>query len=517
MYVLPLGGKYNRLGSLDFLASHQMSFDDMFGASTEVISGKGKKETPNASLPMLDLIAINPPFTRSVGGNLLFGSVPEARRGEMQKRLKQLVTDKGIEANITAGLGSVFVALANRHLNGGGRIALVLPKAVLNGVAWGPTRSIFQKGYVVEHIFSSHDPERWNFSESTDLSEVMLIARKLKFKETDRKSKTVYVNFYRNPTNIIEALSVSHQLRQITPGDLSENQGASRITLGSDVIAEVVSVPWDFLRTNGSFMWGTAFAQSDLTRVLIGLTSGKLRLPGQAKDVRFPVVDLNSLGRLGPDRRDIHDGFKVSNAATSFACVWGRDAKTTCNLKMAPNAYLVPLAKAQAGRNLRKVEDLWPLASDVLIAERLWLMTQSLLAVRTSEPVLSNMWWTFALEKPSVRKSKALVMWLNSSLGILSMLGCRLETRGAWITFKKPVLAALPVLDVRELNSGQIKALANGFDHIQDVDLLPFPEMATDPTRETIDDIVATALGLPGLGAIRKSISREPIICLKRL
>ena len=60
----------------------------------------------------------------------------------MQKRLRKIVVEQKLKANITAGLGSVFVALANRHLAANGRIALVLPKAMLNGVACKTTHAI---------------------------------------------------------------------------------------------------------------------------------------------------------------------------------------------------------------------------------------------------------------------------------------------------------------------------------------------------------------------------------------
>ena len=130
-----------------------------------------------APLPTLDLCVMNPPFVRSVGGNLLFGSIPD-QRGEMQAELARRVRESHLSASSTAGLGSVFAAVADRHVKEGGRIALVLPAAVTAGVAWGRTRDLIDHGYVLETLIASHDPERWNFSENTDLSEVLLIARK---------------------------------------------------------------------------------------------------------------------------------------------------------------------------------------------------------------------------------------------------------------------------------------------------------------------------------------------------
>jgi len=43
------------------------------------------------AIPDLDLCVMNPPFTRSVIGNLLFGSFPEEERKEMQSALKKVV------------------------------------------------------------------------------------------------------------------------------------------------------------------------------------------------------------------------------------------------------------------------------------------------------------------------------------------------------------------------------------------------------------------------------------------
>ena len=47
----------HRLGSLDFLESQQLSFDDLLGASTEVTSGQGSKKVSNAFLSIFDLMA----------------------------------------------------------------------------------------------------------------------------------------------------------------------------------------------------------------------------------------------------------------------------------------------------------------------------------------------------------------------------------------------------------------------------------------------------------------------------
>ncbi|MCZ7544590.1 MAG: hypothetical protein M5R40_14190 [Anaerolineae bacterium] len=112
---------------------------------------------------------------------------------------------------------------------------------------------------------------------------------------------------------------------------------------------------------------------------------------------------------------------------------------------------------------------------------------------------------------------KALTLWFNSTLSIFILLMKRQETRGAWIQFKKPILAALPVLDLRTLSTRQLSMLAASFDRLCNMELRPFPEMALDEVRAEIDETIAQALDLPDFSSLRTMLSREPVVCLERL
>jgi hypothetical protein len=88
------------------------------------------------------------------GRRLLFGSLPD-ERGRLQTELKRRV--KQIGANATTGLGSVFVALADKWLKPGGRLAFVVPAAVASGEAWADTRQLISDRYHLETVVSSQD------------------------------------------------------------------------------------------------------------------------------------------------------------------------------------------------------------------------------------------------------------------------------------------------------------------------------------------------------------------------
>ncbi|MBZ0294409.1 MAG: hypothetical protein K8L99_17735 [Anaerolineae bacterium] len=167
LFSLPLGGPDNKLGSIEFLqpSTMLMPFHDLFGAveQSQQVTGHSMEEIANTPYPELDLCVMNPPFVRSVGGNLLFGSMPDVQRAEMQNKLKRLVRSPNVKANITAGLGSVFIAVGDKKVKPNGRLALVLPKALLSGVSWGDSRELVNENYHIDFVVVSHDEQRWNF------------------------------------------------------------------------------------------------------------------------------------------------------------------------------------------------------------------------------------------------------------------------------------------------------------------------------------------------------------------
>jgi hypothetical protein len=185
LYSLPMGKMQSGqiyLGSIDYISAKEIQTQlDLMSPGIGGAARAGDEDAESiAPLPSLDVCVMNPPFVRSVGGNLLFGSMPD-QRGQMQAELAQRLRETALPASSTAGLGSVFAAIGDRHLKAGGRIALVLPAAVTSGIAWGRTRKLIERGYVLETVIASHDPERWNFSENTELSEVLAYCKKAEF------------------------------------------------------------------------------------------------------------------------------------------------------------------------------------------------------------------------------------------------------------------------------------------------------------------------------------------------
>ncbi|WLA79529.1 hypothetical protein [Bradyrhizobium elkanii] len=526
LYSLPMGRMQSGqiyLGSIDYISSDTIrtQLDLMSpGIGAEQVGAEDYQSV--APLPALDLCVMNPPFVRSVGGNLLFGSLPD-QRGQMQAELQRRVRENDLSASSTAGLGSVFTAIGDRHIKPGGRIALVLPAAVLTGVAWKKTRDLINHGYDLEAVVASHDPERWNFSENTDLSEVLLIARK-KDRQTTKKSaalvhSTQFINLWRNPLTSAHSLALGEEITRGAPAPIGSvdnlRHAISEIVVGSEKYGETLELPWSEVRT-GPWI-GCAFAQTNLLRTAWMLKSGQLYNPGQNRLFKIPIKPLKSIASLGPDRRDIADGFVISTKKTRYPALIGHSAGHIRTMEIAPNKWLAPRTTAAAGRPARDVGLLWPRAGTVMIAERSRLNTQRALAVRMPEKGLSNVWWPVRLHKDDERAEKVLALWLNSTLGIMTMVAHRVPTEGAWVQFKKPTIEELPILDVLSLSDSQLKRLAGAYDTLANEELNTIQNMADDPTRSGADDAFSKVLGLPSLEPLRSELAVEPVICNRPL
>ena len=505
LYVMPMGidNGIPRLGSLDFLTGNkvvtQMALDHSHVETVRV--GAAVRTTTNAKVPKINLCVMNPPFVRSVGGNLLFGSLPD-ERGRLQKELKKRVKKFG--ASVTAGLGSVFIALADKHLEEGGRLAFVLPLAIASGEAWAVSRKLIAEKYHLETVVSSHDAGRSYFSENTDISEVLFLARKLK--KGEEPGQTTYINLWRNPRTIYEAMDLAGRITSLPKPSKLGGVGITTIRGLGEKIGEVVSLPAPVDEGNWT---GTLFAQTELLRSFWLLQIGQYKVPGRAENVELKLCRLDSLGALGPDRKRISEGFKVSTDDwTPYPSFWGHDSKKVRSIGQKPNARL--LAWEDSPRGPDYGAHLWERSGPVLLAEGIRFNTHRLVAIGVGENALSNVWWSFKASGLSEDHTKALLLWLNSSLSLLLLFGRRVITQGAWIHMKQPAWKTMPVLDVKRLTPKQIKTLAGAYNKLAAQDLLPLSLLGIDPVREEIDTVLGKAFNLFEIHKIRELLGREP-------
>ena len=258
------------------------------------------------------------------------------------------------------------------------------------------------------------------------------------------------------------------------------------------------------------------FARADLIRSALRLLDdGEVWVPGEASTSKVSLCQLDVLGQVGPDRRRLVDGFDRTSSVTSYPLVEGHDTEQRKSMTCSPDSYLSPLTVPKGGQKPGYGERLWQQAAGLLVAERLWLETNRIVAMRVNTRVLSNVWWPVKLEDESAEK--ALAVWLNSSLGLLAVMAERTTTRGGWVAMKKADLEELPVLDTRRLSAPQLQRLSNLFDEMAEAEFERLPGMAVCPARRRLDDGISEILGLPDLGNLRRLLASEPVVSNERL
>lgn len=508
LYTLKLGdGIY--LGSPDFLRSRDFSqavLSDKKSGKPTKFSLKNEGET-RLSIPDFDICIMNPPFSRSVGGNLLFGSLPKSERRVLQERLSALLKEKSLEGIGQAGLAAVIVAVGDLYLKEGGKMGLVLPRAVLSGVSWQKVRDFLLEKYDVEYLITSYEgAKEWNFSENTHLSEILLEVRKRTSK--GKNSWTFFVNLWKKPKNEIESVHLATLLSGISGNGKMydiENSNASPyvLKLAGRKVGEVYSA-----KLKDNFGIFNFFSQMELNRVAVLMRNGVIYLPEQGVNTnKIKMTELKELVvDIGPDRSQIHHVFKEASLYENhYKAIWGYEPTNLLAISQEPNKSL------EIKKSTKSARDLWTKAGNLLIVERIRLNTYPVMAIYLDKPVLSNVFWPIVTSEET---AKILAVWLNSTLGFVSALSSAEVTEGPWVAFKKEELWKLPVLDVNFLTQPQKKSFLKLYNKISTESFQSPPDEFKNPMiRKRIDAQVLKILGISlDLKELYRLLSKEPMI-----
>jgi hypothetical protein len=263
MFAVPLGVKKNRvtLGSLEFFKGRGLPSVTMYLSQAPVQFLREAKaasitggEVPE-KLPEFDIIIMNPPFTRATGrggkkGGGLFGFIlnksvrdrvlgeykllrMKVRRGlldltvadakfgyipdfkELYNQYKEITGIKEYLDIGPAGEGLLFIYLAYKLVKDVGRIAFVLPKSLLSGISWFLARNLLLRKFHLEHIVVSYDAQNgYNFSESTSLSEVLIVARRRE--PSEEEETTTITLLLSKPETPLEARALAFKILRTT-------------------------------------------------------------------------------------------------------------------------------------------------------------------------------------------------------------------------------------------------------------------------------------------------------------
>ena len=126
-----------------------------------------------------------------------------------------------------------------------------------------------------------------------------------------------------------------------------------------------------------------------------------------------------------------------------------------------------------------------------------------------------------SIKLSSIEHEKALVLWANTSIGLLLYWWYANKQQSGRGSIGKVPLRTLPVLDVTALTSKQLSRAVSLFDTVCELKLLPLHKVDNDPARNQLDRVFARdVLGMsppilsPGgpLELLRMKLAREPSI-----
>lgn len=118
----------------------------------------------------------------------------------------------------------------------------------------------------------------------------------------------------------------------------------------------------------------------------------------------------------------------------------------------------------------------------------------------------------------SPQQEKAMCVWLNSTLGIVSYWMVSNRTQNGRGRTTVTAIPDIPVLDVTKLSEAQLAAAAQIFDDLKERTLLPANEAWQDQVRQELDQRLLTEVlriddkAVEQLGILRRQWCSEPTV-----
>ena len=492
-YTIPLGIRKESgreivsLGSLEFARSSPRLEKNI------IKKWEMQEEKEHLYIEPFDLVVMNPPFTgtserkrkgRKVEG--LFGFMTDKKILEKIKKdyqylsreeIKRVLETNAIKfleghplkrllANRSspyrkiwpAGEPLPFLYLAHKYTKFNGTIGFVLPKSFLSGITWFLARTLLASDYHVETIVVSYDPEMgYNFSESTDLSECLLIATK-KNEHIDEE-KTKFVMLLSKPETDIAATSLTKKIFQGKSYVEIDGASAFVINIGREELI-------DNLDNWGRFV---SLPNLKILKILNQLLKGEIRVCETVR--KFPITKLDELiSTIGINRCELGNNFnKVGNKVSgALRILHGGGEENRKKMSITPNQYALPTKR---GKSIFQQK-----AGHLLVPDRIRWDTTHVISLLSKEKTLGNMFFAINLKNENPNKLKALCLWLNTTWGILTVLSNRQETEGAWTSLVMGHWRTLSVLNVDEISKECLEKLAQVFDSFMNVELGRIPQ-----------------------------------------
>jgi len=487
------------------------------------LDGVGGEEIP---LEEVDLVIMNPPFTRQE-------RLPKEYKDALQIRLREY-KDK---LNGRLGLYGYFVLLADRFLKPGGKLALVLPATILRIASTKGIRDLLTNDYELEHVVTTY--QKAAFSEGAQFREVLLVARKTQ----NASERHCAVTFLKSlPKDMMAARKLAEKLRnlreQLDAGETYDSRELSLRAISQRELRKSVGNLFKFIACEDPKLPGIWNKIGEKAREKLTVFSETLTKLGGG-------IEEGARARSHLLRAPIGATFIVCNQERAIKRndLWVVEAITD-KILIAENLVEqkkvnIPLKSLQYGlrrfsgvgtidltdkldfilvRKFSQIADFFSREDTNLILKDLpqWrkYINQRLskLAVASRFDMSGSgtklfAWYSkipmagysLVLNVTGLddEDAKILALWFNSTINALQIYLKRIETRGAWMAFRKYVMSNLAVLDPSSLSENHRKIVLRTFDKVKDVEFPSFLEQLehTHPLRKKIDETILKILG----------------------
>lgn len=532
------------LGSLDLL-SHQVRLRVVdIAATAKAVSATGELDRETAEQlghGVFDLVVMNPPFTRATGHEgkkvgvpvpmfAAFASTAEEQR-IMSAATRKLT--KGTSAHGNAGEASIFLVLADRKVRTGGTIGLVMPSSLVSGEAWESSRALLRRNYdgLVVVTIAGYEDRDLSFSADTDMGECLITGRR----SNAGSVRATFLVLRKRPASPMEGAWIARELDRTLGGEVRQLEdgpvGGTPIRVGDEVIGEALSAPlpieggWNVARISDLSLAQSAYQLAHYRQVW---------LPTMDRSGRFtlPLSTVAGVGSVGPYHMDVNaetptggvrgpfDIMTVQeNAVPTYPVLWSHDAereRTLCfeaDSEGRPKQWKTPQEKALIEE---KAKTVWATASHAHFNRDFRFNSQSMAMQFTRHRTIGGRAW-LSISLSSIEKEKVLVLWGNTSLGLMLHWWHANKQQSGRGSIGKSALPDLPVLDCDSLESDALGRAARLFDELCDRPFKPMHELASDETRRVLDERFSReVLGVSNLDGplrvLRAKLAAEPSV-----
>jgi hypothetical protein len=262
--------------------------------------------------------------------------------------------------------------------------------------------------------------------------------------------------------------------------------------------------------------WNLArIADLSLAQAAFQVANGRIWLPAMEKSdvVMVPITTLAMIGQVGPYHSDINGDnangtirgpFTIATveegSAPTYPVLWSHDAHREATLQFEGDAkaqHKRPASKEDQESVDLKAASIWNTASHCHFNQNFQFNSQPTAMQFTPRRTIGGRAWP-SISLASVDLEKALVLWGNTSLGLLLHWWHSNKQQAGRGNVTPTALETLPILNVAAIYPEQLRKAVELFDELCEKQMLPVHEIDNDPARRELDERFASdVLGLP--------------------